>query len=210
MKKKLCLSALCALAVFLCSCAATSVQKTWKSSDAQKPQGKVAVFALAERGIVRQGFENRFVNELGKTGVQSVTTFEQFSANQARLDKAAAAKRLRDAGAQAVLVIKPVDATMSYREIQPGGESYRGAITGVENYGWYDYYSVGFLSWSPTYGSLKQTLFLESILFDLNTEKRLWSGVTRTVFNENDDKVAEMDPIVSKIVAAMRKDGVIQ
>ena len=113
-------------------------------------------------------------------------------------------------GAQTVLVARAADVTMSYREIQPGGESYRGMVTGVETSGWYDYYSVGYTSWSPTYGSLKQTLYLETGLFDLKTEQRLWSGLTKTVLKENADKVAEMDPLVAKIVAAMRQDGVIR
>ncbi len=201
---------LCALAALLCSCAATSVKKTWKSPQAQKPLGKVAVLALADRGLVRQCFENRFVAQLSKAGVQSVVTFEQLSADEAKLDKAAAAERLRALGAQAVLVARAVGLATSYREVQPGGESYRGMITGVDSYGWYECYSVGYASWSPTYGSLKQTLYLETSLFDLNAEKQLWSGLTKTVLKENADKVAEMDPLVAKIVAAMRTDGVIQ
>jgi len=37
---------LCALAALLCSCAATSVKKTWKSPDCQQPVGKIAVLTI--------------------------------------------------------------------------------------------------------------------------------------------------------------------
>jgi hypothetical protein len=63
---------------------------------------------------------------------------------------------------------------------------------------------------SSTYGSLKQTVYLETSLYNLKTEKRVWSGVTQTVVTENMDRVAEMDPLIEKILAAMRKDGVIR
>jgi hypothetical protein len=33
--------------------------------------------------------------------------------------------------------------------------------------------------------------------------------LTETVFTDSMDRVAEMDPIVTKVLAAMRKDGVI-
>src|SRR5262245_57623355 len=65
-KMKLHLLGRCALALLFCSCAATSVTKTWKAPDVQGPPGKIAVVALAERPLLRQGFENRFVAQLTK------------------------------------------------------------------------------------------------------------------------------------------------
>jgi len=62
---------------------------------------------------------------------------------------------------------------------------------------------------SPTYGNLKQKVFLETSLFDLKTGKRLWSGLTQTVFTDTMDRVAEMDKIVGKVLAAMRQDAVV-
>jgi hypothetical protein len=58
--------------------------------------------------------------------------------------------------------------------------------------------------------TLKENVFLETSLYDLNTRKGLWSALTRTVVKEDMDRVAEMTPLVEKIVEAMRKDGVIR
>ena len=52
-KTKLRPLALGALAALLCSCAATSVKKTWKAPDAQPPAGKIAVLAIDERDWLR-------------------------------------------------------------------------------------------------------------------------------------------------------------
>jgi hypothetical protein len=201
---------LCALAALLCSCAATSLKKTWKAPDCQKPVGKLAVLAIDDRGLVRQGFENRFVAQLTKAGASALVTYDLLTLAEIKQDKRAAADRFRLSGAEAILILRLVDSSSSYRESRAGNERYVPVLTGVDSVGWYDYYSVGFMDMSSTYGTLKQTVYLETSLYDLKTEKRLWSGLTETVVRENMDRVAEMDPLVEKFVAAMLKDGVIR
>jgi hypothetical protein len=210
MKNNLPRFVLCALATLVCSCAATSVKKTWKSPECQQPVGKIAVLAIEERGLVRQGFENRFVRELSKAGAPGLVTFDLLSLPQIKEDKRAAADRFRASGAEAILIMRLVDVGTAYRESRAGKERYTPVVTGVDTTGWYDYFSVGYMDMSSTYGNLTQTVSIETSLYDLKTEKRLWSGLTRTIVRENMDRVAEMDPLVEKIVAAMRKDGVIR
>jgi hypothetical protein len=200
----------CALATLLCSCAATSLKKTWKAPECQQPVGKIAVLTIEERGLVRQGFENRFVAQLTKAGGAAVVTYDLLTLAEIKQDKRAAADRFRASGAEAVLILRLVDMSSSYRESRAGNERYASMVTGINSMGWYDYYSVGFMDMSSTYGSLKQTVYLETSLYDLKTEKRLWSGLTETVVRENMDRVGEMDPLVEKFVVAMQKDGVIR
>jgi hypothetical protein len=201
--------ALCALATWLCGCAATRVETTWKAPDCPQPVGKIAVLAIEERGLVREGFENRFVRQLRKTGASAVVTFDLLSLPDIKEDKRAAAERFRSTGAQTVLILRLAGKASSYHESRAGNEHYVGTVSGIDNLGWYDYYSVAFMDMSPTYGNLKQTVYVDAGLFDLNTEKRLWFGTTQTVLKEDMDRVSEMDPFVEKIVAAMRKDGVV-
>lgn len=200
---------LCALAVLLCSCAASSVKQTWKAPSGQRPAGKIAVLTIEERGLVRQGFENRLVKQLTRAGATAVTTFDQLSLEEIKASKNAAAERLRASGAETLLILRLVGIGTSYREVRPGGERYAETITGFQTMGWYDYYSVAYMDMSPTYGSLTQKVNLEASLYDLQSEKRLWSGFSQTVIKETTDRVAEADPLVAKIVAAMQKDGVI-
>ena len=202
--------ALCPLALLLCSCAATSVKTTSKSPDSRGPVGKIAVLAIDHRREVRQGFENRFVSQLASGGAAAVKTFDQLSLAEIKADKLAAAEHFRASGAEALLILRLAGRTSTYREVRPGHERYAGVPIGYDSMGWYDYYSVGFMDMSPTYGNLKEKVNLEASLYDLKTEKRLWSAVTQTVVTENMDRVAEMDPVDEKFVAAMRKDGVIR
>jgi len=173
------------------------------------PVTKIAVLAVEERGILRQGFENRLCSQLTKAGAKPLTTFELISLYQIKDDKKAAVERFRASGAEAVLIMRLADKTSAYREFQSGPERYAPVITGYNTMGWYDYYNVGFMSMSSSYGSLNEKVYIEVSLYDLTTEKRLWSALTQTVVTENMDRLAEMDPLVEKIVLAMQKDGAI-
>ncbi len=139
-----------------------------------------------------------------------MVTYDTLSLPEIKQDKRTAADRILANGVDALLILRVVDTGTYYRESQPGGERYAGTITGFETMGWYDYYSVAFMNMSPTYGTLKQTVYLETSVYDLKTEKRLWSLLTKTVLEEHADGVAEADRLVPKIVAAMRKDGIVR
>ena len=125
--------ALCTLAVLLCACAATSVKNTWKSPDYHGPVSKLAVLAIEERGLLRQGFENRFVAQLAKTGSPAVTTFDLLSLPQIKQDKRAAADRFGASGAEVLLILRLINKTSSYREMRPGPERYAPVLTGLES-----------------------------------------------------------------------------
>ena len=194
----------------LCSCASTSVHQTWKAPEFQGPPlANLAVLAVDNGAGLRRGFENRFANQIRKTGATASTTFNVISLEEIHQDKAAAAARIHDTGADALLILRLVDATSSYREVRPGSERYAETITGMGTDYWYNYYSVAFADMGTTYGSLKQQVFLETVVFDLKNTKRLWSGTTKTVLTESMDRAEEADKIVSKVVAAMQKDGML-
>ena len=63
---------------------------------------------------------------------------------------------------------------------------------------------------NATYGSVKDRIYIETSLFDLKSEKRVWASISETVLSEDMDRVAEMDPLVAKIVASMESDGVVK
>ena len=200
----------CALAVLLCSCASTSVKKTSRSADYQGGRlTNIAVLTIEQRGILREGFENRFTAQLKQRGASAITTFNLLSLSEIAQDKPAAAQKFRAQGADAVLILRLANASSTYREVRPGNERYADTITGIESGMWYDYYSVAYMDMSPTYGNEKQQILLETVLFDLKTAKRIWSGVTQTVSTETMDRVAEMNTIVAKVLSAMQKDGMI-
>ena len=100
------------------------------------------------------------------------------------------------------LIAGAADSSFSYSEVNVGTGPWGSYNT------WYDYYAMAY-GFSQSYGNLKQNALLETSIFDLKTNKRIWSGLTETVTAYDTDRVTEMDKVVAKVVAAMNKDGII-
>ena len=118
------LLAVCVLLVLLSACAATKVEKTWKAPDCPQPVGKIAVLAIEERGLVRQGFENRLAGLLNEKGGSAVVTYDLLSLPDIKENKQAAVERFRATGAQTVLILRLAGSGGSYRESRAGNERY--------------------------------------------------------------------------------------
>ncbi len=211
MKHKIRHLALAAFALCLCGCASNSIKQTWKSPACQPGQvQKIAVLAVEDRGMVRQGLENRFVRELRGCGQDAMATHELLSLSEIKAGKEAAAARLSAAGANAVLIIRLVDQTTYSRGIQATPQYWLSTVNGYDSFGWYDCYSVAFMDMGVVWGSLKQDLYLDSSLFDLKTGQRLWSALTLTVLKENADRLEVADSLAAKVVGALRKDVLVR
>jgi hypothetical protein len=61
-----------------------------------------------------------------------------------------------------------------------------------------------------SWGSTKQHVYLDSSLYDLKTGKRLWSLLTLTTVKDETDRLAEVDKLTAKVVAALGKDGMVR
>jgi hypothetical protein len=203
---------LVAAAIMFCSCKTTSVEQTWKSPEfSAGPVKKVAVIAIEDRGTVRQAFENRFNNQLKAGGEEALVTHDMFSLQEIKADKKAAAERLKQAGADTVLIVRLLDTQTYTREVRATHAPFVPVVTGIDSYyGWYDYFSVAYMDMGTVWGSLEQTIYIETSLFDLNTGKKVWRCMTETVLKENVDRLEVADALVGKVLAAARKDGMIR
>jgi hypothetical protein len=206
------LLAVAALALCFGGCAASSVKQTWKSPAHQGgPVGKIAVVAVDERSLVRQGFENRFVRDFRAQGQEAAVTHDLLGLPEIKADKEAAAARLRSAGADSVLIVRLVDQNTYNHQVRATSSKYAENVTDIESYyGWYDYYTVAFTDMTTIWSSTKLEILLDTSLYDLKSEKRLWSALTKTVLKDDTDRLAEADLLVAKVVAALRKDGMVR
>jgi hypothetical protein len=200
-------------ALFASGCASTKLEQTWKAPTAPaSPVKKVAVIGVDERGLMRIGFENRFVRDMKARGQTATATHELMTLPDIKADKEAAAVKLRAAGADAVLIVRLADSETFNRSVRAGSERYVGTTTGVGSYyGWYDYYTVAFTDMSTVWSSDKKTLYLDSSLYDLASEKRIWSALTETVIKDGTtDPLVEADRLTKMVVEAMAKDQLIR
>jgi hypothetical protein len=86
-------------------------------------------------------------------------------------------------------------------------ETVTGSETSVAGY---DYYTVAFTDMGTVWSNTRMYVDLDTSLFDLNNGQRLWSCHTLTVLKEETDRLAEVDALVAKIIAALRKDGLVR
>jgi hypothetical protein len=198
------------LAVLLCSCAATSVKSTWKSPDYRGgPVDKIAVLAVDERGNYRPAFESQFVAQLEQQGQPAFRTLGLLSLAEIRADKEAAAEKLRAAGADSILIVRLVD---SYNQSTPapigGGNMLVTRSSG--QVGGFEYYTVSTPGRGGMQPSLSKYVCLDTSLYDLKSEKKLWSCVTGTVLREESEPLEEIRPLVTMVLTALRADGLIR
>jgi len=213
MKTNIHLFAFAALSLCLFGCAApSSVKQTWKSpAHNSGPVQKVAVVAVDERGLIRQAFENRLVRDMRRGGQSAITTHDLLSLPELKADKRAAAARLRQAGADTVMVIRLADQASDAYQVRATSSAYVETVTGSETtVAGYDYYTVAFTDMGTVWSNTKMYVDLDTSLFDLNNGQRLWSCHTLTVLKEETDRLAEADALVAKIIAALRKDGLVR
>ena len=209
MKIKLRELALATFALALCSCAApTSLKSTWKSPDYHGgPVQKVAVLAVDDGGTYRPMFEGQFVAQLEQAGQPAFKTLGLLTLPEIRADKEAAAAKLRAAGADSVLVVRLVD-SVNESTLAPTARTTTTVTS--ESVGCFDYVAA----YTTTAGEMQKSLTLrvnlETSLYDLATRKKLWTGLTETILREDTDRLGEVGPLVAKLVAALRTDGLIR
>lgn len=211
MKNKSSSLAAAALIVLLCSCATTTVEKTWKlPGRAEGPVKKVAVLAVSDHSLVRPGLENRFAQDIARRGQPAITTVELLSLPEIKANKEAAVALLRKQGVDAILIVRLVDKTTYDREVRATPNAFVPIATGYSSYGWGGYYDVAFADMSVSESHTRDVLVLDSSLFDLNTGERLWSMVTKSTLEYNTDKLVVADDLADKVSAALLKDGLIR
>lgn len=199
------------LAFGLCACRTTSVERTWK---APVPGGgrfqKIALLAVDERGIIRQSFEGQFATQLEQRGQAALKTQDLLSLPALKENREAAADRLQEAGADALLIVRLVDTKTRAYAVRDRDSAFVPVATGMDSYhGWFDDYTVAFMDMSVIHNSLTREVFLDSTLFDLKSGRATWSGLTRTVVKEETDLLPVFRRLVGQVVTAMRKDGVV-
>ncbi|MEO8428936.1 MAG: hypothetical protein ABI651_17715 [Verrucomicrobiota bacterium] len=202
--------AVAALTLSLCGCASTSVKQTWKSPTyTGGPVKKIAVLAVDQRDLYRKAVESHFVYQLDQDGQSAFVTYKVLNLAAIKADKQASATSLRENGADTLLLVRLVNQTTYATEARATPSYFTPTVSGYENNEWYGYYSIAFMDMGIVWGDSKSEVYLDSSLFDLKTGYRLWRGLTTTVLKEETDRIEELSTLVVKVLAAMRKDGLI-
>jgi hypothetical protein len=187
--------------LFFLSCTTTTkMTDVWKDKTYQGKAGKIIVIMVARSPENRVMFEDRFVGELNNRGNNAFQSYRIIPFEQLR-NKELVKSKIRDSGADTVLVSRLVDNKTI--------ESYRPGLIYVVPayyYDWWGYYNVAFVDYGYT-GDVS-VAYIETNLYDVKTEKLIWSGHSKTerTYGEQELITAFVKLMIKKIESA----GIIQ
>ena|SRR5215469_1231154 len=189
--------------VCLAACATTTFTSTWKAPDVQavNPAGKtVAAVFISKDESKRRAGEDALAGALSARGAHGVPAYTILPA-EASMDSEAARAKLKEAGANGVVVMRLVgkDQQITYT---PGyaGPSYYGGFGPYWGYGWGTVYEPGYLQTDTL-------VSVETLVYSLDRDKLLWASQSRTT---NPNNINALVREVSDVTAdEMMKQGLL-
>lgn len=205
------------LAVLLLhSCApATKITASWGQKDVvPKKYSKVAIVAISPNTQTRASVESVVAEKLNAAGIKAVPTFNTFpfagKIGELGLDQETVQRKIREKinenGMDALLTIVLLDKKKEDRYVEGSSISLAAPVYGYPYYGYYSYayatvYDGGYYTTSTTY-------FLETNLYDVASEKLIWTAQTSTMDPSSLEKEAASyatlivnDMLAKKVVA---------
>lgn len=184
----------------LVSCAGTEIiHKQVNEAYKGKPFSNILVIAITGVEDSRRSFERKFVAQLKSAGVKAVSSEAAIPMPaDLELKKEAILKAIRQFGNDAVIITRLIDREVKEDYTRGGyASSYHGY------YGYYSHYVHG-----PAYSSLSLTVQLETNLYDVKTEKLIWSGQSKTM--SRDSKSQIIDEVIKVVINELQHDKVIR
>jgi hypothetical protein len=177
------------LAIGFCSCSSSSmrIMATWvNKKDMPVPQPgkhKIFIFAMTQNYDAQVNIENDLATAAEAKGIKTVKSVDAFGPILT-LDKLPKTdvllKAIRDLGCDGIFTVALVDQSEKTHYVQ--GSS-AGAFVPYPGYGYYysGYYAYTPAFYTPGYYTTDKTYFIESNLFNANTEKMLVSMQSKVV-----------------------------
>jgi len=188
------------LAFLTMSCAGTKITQEYFDDSYTGKVSNILVIALIGSPIHQRNFEDEFVSQLHRIGVDAVSSIEVMEMpSDLILTKEMILDAVRKYNNDAVIITELV-----------GGENKDSYRAGVIYYDFYGYYSAGYsrlLGTGPK-SSNTTTVLLETMLFDVKTEKLIWAGISDTLARDPVEGQIQSD-VIKAMVDKLQKSPLI-
>ena len=188
--------------VLIIACAGTKLTHTWvDEAHRGNPVSDILVIGLTykDNEEVRRSFEDSFVEHLRATGIEAISSVDAISipANM-KLEKEEILKAVNKYNNDAVIITHLVDkeAKQVYNRSGPSHEGYFGY------YGW----AYGY-SHSASYSRTRTSVRLATNLYDVKTEKLIWSGKSETL--NSDSTKQTIDDVINMVIKDLQKNNLL-
>ncbi|HDY88676.1 MAG TPA: hypothetical protein ENH82_11280 [bacterium] len=191
---------LCICLPLFTSCATTTITDTWKDKTYQGKAQNMVVIMVARTQHLRNMFEGRFVAELrarGNNATQSnkIVTFEELT------DKELVKSKIKSTDADTVLIARLVDS----KRIETYEPGHIKGIPIAYSY-WGTYYAI--VSVDYGYTDDIQVAYVETNLYDVKTEKLIWSARSKTERSGGEQHL--INTFINRIVKKLSSDKIIK
>jgi hypothetical protein len=193
---------LAAVSLFI-GCVVSEVTSVWKDPSYQGSPKKILVYAVLKNEMRRRVFEDAFVAHFKYRGVNAVPGYEVMPGEELAT-KEVLEEKLKSQGFDTLLLTRitgtkkelvQVPSTVSYQPA-PYGRTYSG------------YYSSGYSAmYTSSYTVEDFYVMTETSLFDVASEKMIWSAAGVTRIGDKDQKMIK--DYVDLMMKAIRKDKVV-
>jgi len=193
------------ISITLAGCSATKIVSSWNQQGAEAKQyQKLGVVVMIPDMGNRAMVEDAVAKELRARGIKASATFNTFpfagKIGEIGLDSATIQQKIRqrvnDNHFDALIIIVLLDKRKEQRYVEGSSISIGAPVYGYPYYGYYYYaystvYSSGYYTTSTSY-------FIESNLYDVASQKLVWTAQTNT---ENPTSMETESANFAKIIA---------
>ena len=178
-------------AILIMACAGTELTtKQIEQPAATKSVSDLLVILVADQDETRRFFENRFVETLKAAGVDAVASADAIPMpSDLELEKDAILAAVDQYESDSVLITHLAD--IAYAESR--------SRLNPQEYGFYSYYGALYAyHHDPGHSRTYAKVLLETNLFDVATEKLIWSGQTKSW--DKNSKAEIIDDVIALVV----------
>jgi hypothetical protein len=179
------------------ACGGTKLTSVWKDDAYHQTPRKIVAVSMLWNPKNRPRLEDEFVRQLKARGVAAVPGHEIIPEEKPP-GKDVVAARLKEAGADTLLLMRLLDKTASLRYTQDPASYHVPEYYGT----WPSYYGGGY----PMAQEAEYAV-AEVNLYDVETEKLIWAAISQTKMQTN--RRAVMESYVTDILDALREQGVL-
>lgn len=190
---------------------ASQITGSWKSPDAPgKQYRKVLVAALTNNTAARQTVETELAHQLQRKGFQATRSLDVFPASFTQGNvppRGEIIEKIRQTGHDAVLTASLLDSDTEGRYV-PSRIGYEPMSRYTYYSNFYGYYSHNYpLVYAPGYYEVANTYFLETNLYEVSSEKLLWSAQSETY---DPPSLSRFSKNFAKLtLSKLNKDGIL-
>jgi hypothetical protein len=184
------------------SCAGTEITHKYVNEAYKgKPVSNILVIAITGNEDSRRVFERKFVAQLKAAGVEAISSEETIPMPpDLELKKEAIINAVKHFKNDGIIITHLIDREEK-EAFSRSDDSHRGY------YGFYHSRYTGSYSSDPGYSSTRKTIRLETNLYDVKTEKLIWSGQSKTISKDSKDQITH--DVIKVVVHDLQNDKLI-